>query len=371
MKIGIAAIFKNEYPYIIEWLAYHRLIGVTHFFIADNVSNDGSSELLQALDDLGYITRLHHPRVDDKGPQASAYNRILKKFGKQVDVMGFIDADEFVVVQDEMQLKTKLQPFLDDSSYGALALNWRIFGSSHHRLMPDGPVVENFTLRAPDDFKFNKHIKSFVKPSCVDEIYIHHARLKKACYATTSMQMAEFDDSSARTLNTDFNNLYINHYVVKSRIEHFVNKAKKGSAAGSAKREKGRDYFLGHDINTVKDSSFSPELMARLHSEIQSIKLKLNYESQFMNYKKAHVTIRNNALSGWISLDEGEKAVLRVIRGQDEILIKCDHDRPDVVKKGLSKNPACGFHRGFVHPISPENITVYLLGSSQQFEVNR
>ena len=34
-----AAIFKNEGPYILEWVAYHRVLGIERFFIADNDSS--------------------------------------------------------------------------------------------------------------------------------------------------------------------------------------------------------------------------------------------------------------------------------------------------------------------------------------------
>jgi len=46
MKIAIVAIFKNEFSYILEWISYHLEIGEDHFYIADNVSDDGTSQLL-------------------------------------------------------------------------------------------------------------------------------------------------------------------------------------------------------------------------------------------------------------------------------------------------------------------------------------
>ena len=52
-RVAIAAIFRNEHPYVLEWIAHHRALGVAQFYIADNVSDDGTSELLQALDALG------------------------------------------------------------------------------------------------------------------------------------------------------------------------------------------------------------------------------------------------------------------------------------------------------------------------------
>ena len=45
--LSIAAIMKNEKPYLKEWLEYHQLIGVEHFYLCDNDSNDGTEEYLQ------------------------------------------------------------------------------------------------------------------------------------------------------------------------------------------------------------------------------------------------------------------------------------------------------------------------------------
>ena len=57
MRVGIAAIVKSEAPYLLEWIAFHRAVGIDAFFIADNGGNDGTSELLKRLEKAGYITR--------------------------------------------------------------------------------------------------------------------------------------------------------------------------------------------------------------------------------------------------------------------------------------------------------------------------
>lgn len=62
-KLCIGAIFKNEYPYILEWIAWHKLCGFDKIIIADNDSDDGTRELLQALDDLGEINLIYQPKI--------------------------------------------------------------------------------------------------------------------------------------------------------------------------------------------------------------------------------------------------------------------------------------------------------------------
>lgn len=62
--IAIGAIFKNEYPYVTEWLAYHKAIGFNKFYIVDNISNDGTSELLVKLHERGEIVRIEYQTVE-------------------------------------------------------------------------------------------------------------------------------------------------------------------------------------------------------------------------------------------------------------------------------------------------------------------
>ena len=38
--LAICAIFRDEAPFLDEWIAFHRLMGVEHFFLYDNGSVD-------------------------------------------------------------------------------------------------------------------------------------------------------------------------------------------------------------------------------------------------------------------------------------------------------------------------------------------
>ncbi len=50
--LTISAIMKNEGPYLKEWLEFHLMTGVEHFYLYDNSSDD---ETVKILDD--YIKR--------------------------------------------------------------------------------------------------------------------------------------------------------------------------------------------------------------------------------------------------------------------------------------------------------------------------
>lgn len=62
---AIGAIFKNEGPYISEWVAYHKILGFDKIYIVDNISDDGSSEILAKLHESNEITRIEYKTVEE------------------------------------------------------------------------------------------------------------------------------------------------------------------------------------------------------------------------------------------------------------------------------------------------------------------
>ncbi|WP_227632080.1 glycosyltransferase family 2 protein [Klebsiella michiganensis] len=115
MKLFVAAIIKNEMDALLEWIAYHRVVGVSGFIIADNGSNDGSRAFLDGLERLGIVTVLDFPDVVGQKPQLPAYERILRSCSEDIDLLAFIDADEFLVPLDpEQSIATSLDKWFSD-----------------------------------------------------------------------------------------------------------------------------------------------------------------------------------------------------------------------------------------------------------------
>ena len=40
VTLAIAAIFRDEAPYLKEWIEFHRAVGVERFYLFDNLSTD-------------------------------------------------------------------------------------------------------------------------------------------------------------------------------------------------------------------------------------------------------------------------------------------------------------------------------------------
>ncbi|WP_444888135.1 glycosyltransferase family 2 protein [Microbulbifer sp. JMSA008] len=373
MKFGIAAIFKNEYDYILEWIVYHQIIGVDAFYIADNISDDGSSQLLEALDSLGVINRVHFPRRGDCGPQMPAYNYILNDFGAEVDLLCFIDADEFLVSENNCELKSILSDFHKLEDAGALALNWRNFGSSGYKFKEEGLVIERFTCASIQDHDFNRHIKTILKPNMVDRMHVHECILKSGRYYTGDLRPAVFENGEPcepRTNKVSYSGIRINHYVVKSRHEHIMKKEHKGSGAGSAGRKKGEAYFNAHDLNDVVDEALL-SYASDVKKGIAELRGRITTETPFLCYGKAFVDVKPELITGWAVTEYDGPIKIRLLINGVEYLVEVNRSRPDVVRKGLSKKLQCGFSYKPAKVITSEDkIEAYIYGTNVEAKVN-
>lgn len=79
---------------LLEGDKFHLAVGVDHFFIFDNGSEDDVAAVLTPYIAHGLVTLLHWPLP---GGQIDAYTRALRFCGNATERMAFIDADEFIV----------------------------------------------------------------------------------------------------------------------------------------------------------------------------------------------------------------------------------------------------------------------------------
>lgn len=277
-NLTVCAIAKNELPYLLEWIAYYRVIGVDHFIILDNDSSDGSFQLLTALQKAGVVTLIRWPNRQSYvgfeglpvGPQVPGYNFVLRLLKSQnlTKWLSFLDLDEFVVpaVGNFKELLSSYE------QHAGLALNWRIFGSAGHRHVSPGLVVERFNRCSKVLFDPNKHVKCCVQPGKIGRANTH------VCYPTvdqivrTNGEPIDYDRDGLENIILD-DVAIINHYFVKSH-EEWLNKKNRGRATrpiGDADKYREERMFAEYDCNDETDARIARFVLAT-KAEIQSLK---------------------------------------------------------------------------------------------------
>ena len=116
-KLSICAVTQDEGRWLKEWIEYHLLVGVEHFWIYDNNSKDNSVEILKPYVEKGIVelfdwpfpTHNHKAYLD---MQYGAYNDVLNYAKGRTEWLALIDIDEFIVpVQEKTIPETLRQTF--------------------------------------------------------------------------------------------------------------------------------------------------------------------------------------------------------------------------------------------------------------------
>lgn len=240
-KLSLVLMIRNEGEYIQEWIEYHRLVGVEHFYIYDNQSTDHLKEILS-----GYITKGIVTYLFWKGGQAEAYNHALSHYKLESKYMGFNDTDEFIIPlagnnifdviedlfrYDQERFLPKLYP--KESVPGGIGIGWRIYGTSDHKTKPEGLVIENYKYRANEPIQEACFLKTIANPRTVVVCDIHCMHYLKGyeCISENGSSLP-----SGIFFDGHFEKIRINHYWSRSE-EELYQKICRGSGCGPYHRD--------------------------------------------------------------------------------------------------------------------------------------
>lgn len=245
-QLAIAAIFKDEGSYLKEWIEYHRLIGVTKFYLFDNESTDNSTKILEQYKRDG-IVELR--KIKGKGRQIDAYQRAIKLAKNETKWLAVIDLDEFILPLEPN--KTVLD-ILEEQKRSALLVGWMIYGSNGYLHKPNGLVVDNYRYHAPDNFIAD--YKSIINPRKVLEIKNpHYFKMLGKTTDETGKRIFQYPYiNRPEAVPASKKKIRINHYYSKSWDE-FQLKSLRGYADCSSKVARNIENFKDHDQNEVSD----------------------------------------------------------------------------------------------------------------------
>ncbi len=153
---------KNEGPFLLEWVAYHRVIGFSRIVVVSNDCDDGSDVLLDRLAEAGVVEHIRQEVPQGIAPQANA-ERVAREAGvfRGGDWIMWLDADEFLLPSPPHQTVEDLIAAIGDAA--ALMMAWRFFGDNHHKHWPGRHVSADFTLAARRRRGQNAQVKTLFR----------------------------------------------------------------------------------------------------------------------------------------------------------------------------------------------------------------
>lgn len=163
IPLVVASVFKDEAPFLQEWLDYHIAQGVERFYLADNFSSDDFHLVLGPYISRGQVVLVQTSSSGMNARiQAKELNALLElienEMGNKVWV-AVIDVDEFLFHQEAVPLKQFLKDF-KDQKLAAVLVNWMMYGTSHlSELDPKQSMLSQLTWRAHHSLGEHKMVK--------------------------------------------------------------------------------------------------------------------------------------------------------------------------------------------------------------------
>lgn len=264
--LSIGAIFRNEARFLKEWIEYHSMMGVEHFYLFNNLSEDQYREVLNPYIEKGVVELIDWPYQGKNHKewnkiQCAAYSDLIKNKGSETFWLAIIDTDEFILPIEKKNLVLFLK---DYEGYSGIGINWQLYGTSGvKQIAKDKTLIGSLTKKAPQDFQNNKFVKSIIQPQKVKKItQPHFCRYKKPYFHVTENKVPFPKKSLTPTVS--INKIRINHYTY--RDEDFFY---------GEKRRRFLDWFpyatppeVNPELSVVEDPAILPhvpELEKRLY----------------------------------------------------------------------------------------------------------
>lgn len=273
-KYCICSIFKNESPYLREFVEYHLLIGFEHFYFYNNNSDDNYQEVLRKYVEKGIVSLIDWPVVPG---QQAMYEHWYKTFRHETQWVAFLDLDEFICLIKAVSIDEWIKPF---ERFPLIMLYWRMFGTSG--------ILENDNTKLVIEQYFNSWNKltnigkliyntdydiAWFEKAMMHYFYVHYKRM----LIPPINQYGYFVRYGIHRYSMREDEIQVNHYWSKS-YNNYTQKHKRGSAV-YGKSWKTFDAFLFHEhFNISCDfniSRFLTELKLKMTGQYPNV----NYEN--------------------------------------------------------------------------------------------
>jgi hypothetical protein len=238
-----------------EWAAHHLLLGFDLIYIFDHKSEIPLINELENFD-----TRVIIERCEWENPVKLALMMRAADISRKLNAswMLYLDADEFLILNDYSDVRSLLNAFSHADSIG---INWLLFGTNHHVKEPEGLILDNYTS---SELILDRYVKSFVKPSqIVDVVNPHFYCIKNP------MKMFSIDNKIIK-LKPYFNRCKLEYFKSPAYIAHYLYQSE--------------ETYLRRKIHRPRDDTGNfRNLIQNIHlyyNDVENLAPKEKYSSQ-------------------------------------------------------------------------------------------
>lgn len=277
----LVTVMKNEGPFILDWIAHNRAIGVTNFLVYTNDCSDETEHLLDLLSDAG-VTRRDNPYSKAGGvPQQAAFRAANSEpLVQNARWLLTLDVDEYLNIHVGDGTLHDLIAAVPEAD--AISIPWRLFGNGGVHEFSDTPVVEQFSkcaaLYSPKPLHAWAFKTLYRNNGLFQRLGIHRPKGLDFSKAQGAVWVNGSGDPMPpniwrrmwrmKTSTWGYDLAQINHYAVRS-AESFLVKRDRGRV-NHTKREQGTNYWFRMNHNLEKDQS-----IRRLDQRVQAEKAAL------------------------------------------------------------------------------------------------
>jgi hypothetical protein len=237
---AICAIFREEAPFLDEWISFHVNVGAAHFYLYNNFSTDNFRETLEPWIARRVVTLIDWPKTVG---QLSAYRDCVKRARRVYGWVAFIDIDEFLFSPQAIDIREILRRYQD---LPGIEIWQAFFGSGGHNARPHLPVTEAYLKRAPLS---RTTVKTIAKPRMVYKVGVHQFKywLGEALDPSRSKVVKGHHEPNLNVLR-------INHYWSRS-LEDLRTKIRRGDASSADTRDPDWHFSFERTLNAETDEA--------------------------------------------------------------------------------------------------------------------
>lgn len=261
-NLAVSVSYKYDLANLIEFVEYHRLVGVNKIYLCNNDSNPiVTQRVLRNHIDSGFVEHIHSAPMfhQARNRQAEAHRHVLRLARRdKAKWLSMLDMDEFLY---PIKYDTVTEVLKDYEKCAVLQISYACFGSSGC-IRKQMLQTNSYINRAKDGWFWNHLSKSIGRVERIQDCSHHH-------YFTPvhpHMMMDENKKISDWVHPPKYNHLRINHYLSRSK-EDYKEKMRRGNPIGEKRDWK---WFAWADRNEVHDEGmrqrFVPKLLEVLHN---------------------------------------------------------------------------------------------------------